>query len=396
MSADPSFGTPELLARRVQAAGGSPVSAGVERSTSWEFPSRAGLVAAADDQAPGHFYPRYGHQAGRLAEATLATLEGAEGSVLFASGMAALSSTFLCFLSHGDRLAISKKCYGGSVLIARDELPRFGIDVEFFDPFVAADVERVLATSPKLVHVETPVNPTGRVLDLAYLSARVHEAGALLSVDATFLPPPLQRTLAHGADLAIHSATKFLGGHSDVLAGAVSGSLALMHELERFRRKHGAVLGPDAAWLLRRSLETLELRVHAQCQSAATIAGWLANEGRKLGVDRVHYVGLPGHEDRELAERVLQAFGAVFSFEVAGGLDRAERVFDALRVFRRGVSLGGVESLVAMPVDGSHRMLTPDEFAQVGFAPCAIRLSVGLEPAETLRADLEQALRAAG
>ena len=388
-----SFGTPGLLARTDVSAHGEPVAPSFERATSWAFPSRDALQAAAGDACPGRFYPRYGHPAGLLCEAKIAALEGAEGSLLFASGMAAISGTMFAFVEPGDRIAISRKCYGGSVAVGEHDLPRFGLAVDWFDPFDLADVERACAAGPRLVHIESPVNPTGRVIDLAAITAVAHAAGAIVSCDATFVPPPLQRTLEHGVDLAIHSATKFLGGHTDILAGCVSGSVALVRRLECFRRRTGAVLAPESAWLLSRSLTTLELRARQHNDNALTVVQWLAGPGTELGVARVHHPGVEGHPDRALAERQMSVLGSVFAVEFAGGAEAATRFFDALGVFHRAISLGGSESVAALPIDGSHRMVPKDQFEQLGFAPHAIRLSVGLEPVAELIGDLEQALK---
>jgi cystathionine beta-lyase/cystathionine gamma-synthase len=392
-----SFGTPDLLDRVQPAQEGAPVAPGLDRTTSWEYPSRQALIAASDDAHPGRFYPRYGHPAGMLAEARIAHLEGAGGALVYGSGMAAISSVFLGVLGAGDRQALSRRCYGGTVTFARHDLPRWGVQVDFFDPFDAGELATALARGPRLVHVETPVNPTARALDLEPLCRAAHAKGALVSVDATFMPPPFQRTLSHGADYAIHSATKFLGGHTDILGGAVSGSVERISELERFRRRLGPTMAPDAAWLLARSLETVELRVRAQNAGAREVVHWLADRGKALGVARVHHPALPGHPDGVVAARQQgELLGSVFAFEVEGGMETATRVFDGLRRFRRGGSLGGVESLVSMPVDTSHKAYRDDDFARAGFSPSALRLSIGLEPASDLIADLEAALKGRG
>lgn len=390
--ARPTFGTPELLGEHDAEL--RPVSDGVSRTTTWEFPSRAAVAAAMEDAEPGRFYPRYGHPNSLLLEATVAQLEGASACVSFASGMAAISAIPLALLRSGDGFACARACYGGTNALL-GELLRFGIEVSRFDAFDPASLDRVLDSGVRLVHVESPVNPTARILDLRAIAERVHARGALLSCDATFLPPPMQRALSLGVDLVVHSATKFLGGHSDILAGVVSGSRALIAKLERWRRYGGAVLGPDDAWLLRRSLETLELRTRAQCASARELAFFLAEHP---GVARVHYPELPGHPDAAFLDQQSGVGGSTFTFEVVedgtpeGGERAATRVYDRLRVFRRAVSLGGVESLACLPADTSHHSNSADEMREMGFEPHAIRLSVGLEPVAALREDLAQAL----
>lgn len=231
--ARPTFGTPELLDDH--ASGVRPVVDGVARTTAWEFPSRAALAAATQDADPGRFYPRYGHPNSLLLEASIARLEGAEACVSFASGMAAISAIPLALLRAGDTFACARACYGGTHALT-PELARFGIRVVRFDSFDLASLDEALAQGPRLVHVESPVNPTARILDLAAIAERVHARSALLSCDATFVPPPLMRCLDSGVDLAVHSATKFLGGHSDILAGVVSGSRENIARLEHWRR----------------------------------------------------------------------------------------------------------------------------------------------------------------
>ncbi|MFQ5507186.1 MAG: trans-sulfuration enzyme family protein [Planctomycetota bacterium] len=385
------FGTPDHLDCLPEPDEGTPVVPDLTRSTVFEFGSRRQFLRGEEGEPAGHFYPRYGHVNGLHLEALTASLERAGGSVSFASGMAASSAVFLALLEQGDRLALSTRCYGGVLALASHELPRFGIGVLRFDPFDPGQVDEVLSASPKLVHVETPVNPTVRVIDLPPLAERVHGAGALLCVDATFLPPPFQRVLELGADLSIHSATKFLGGHTDVLAGVASGGVELMEKLEGHRRRTGAVLAADLAWLLIRSLKTLELRVRAQCETARQLAGWLEAEAPNVG--KVHYPGLASHPDHDVASRNQALFGSMLSFEVHGGHEAAWRVFDGFDLFRKAPSLGGVESLVCLPADSSHRMLTEEEQRAAGFGPGTIRLSVGLEPLEELREDLLAALR---
>ena len=384
------FGTPDLLDDAAFEERGTPVVPSIDRATCWEFPSRESIAAACEDASPGRFYPRYGHGAGLVCEAWVARLENAGGALLFGSGMAAISAVLMTRVDGGQRLGLSRKTYGGTVAVAEHELPRFGVEVVAFDPFDEASLATMLAREPAHVHVESPVNPTGRVLDLAAIAERVHAVGATLSCDATFMPPPFQRCCELGVDYSIHSATKFLGGHSDLLAGVVSGSVDAIARLERWRRRTGAVLPPDESWLLRRSLETLELRTRAACASATEIARFLEQHPK---VERVHAPCLETHPDHALAaERTGGIFGAVFSFEIAGGEEAATRCYDALRVFRRSVSLGGVESLASMPIDTSHHALSDADWQDVGFARHAMRLSVGLEPVDELRTDLEQAL----
>lgn len=363
------------------------------RATTFAFPSADALRAVGAGEHPGEFYPRYGHPAGRQFEARVAELEGADGAVAFASGHAALYAVFCGLLRPGDVLAVSQYVYGGVGAMLAEDIAPFGIEVRRFDPFDEASVERALAGGAALVHLETPTNPLLRVLDLGRIGARAREHGAVVSVDATLLPPPFQRPLARGADLVIHSATKILGGHSDAHAGVVSGRHALMAQLEAFRRRTGAVLGPDTAWLLLRSLSTLALRTRAAAANAERLARFL-DTMRLTGapVTRVHYPGLPDHPDHARASETLETFGFMLTFEVAGGLAGAVAVYDRLEVIARAGSLGGVETVASLPLHMSHAMVPPDERARAGVADGLIRLSVGIEPYEQIEADLARAL----
>ena len=386
---DHPYGTP----REAHAPEG-PLSPDLTRATTFAMAEASIVRDVGAGVRAGEFYPRYSHPLGRFFEGQVAALEGADGAVAFSSGMAAFHGVFCGLLGQGDVLVSSEQIYGGVHALLAHDLPRFGIEVVYVDPFDRASLRRTLADhagSRILVHVETPVNPTVRVLDIAGLSEITRGAGALLSVDGTFLPPPFQRPLGLGADLVVHSATKFLGGHSDALGGIVSSRHELLGPLERFRRRTGGVLAPDTAWLYCRSLQTLEVRVRAQAGTAARLANWL-DERRGGGgpIVDVHYPGLPNHPDHETAARQMDTFGAVLLFELSD-LECATRVYDRFRKIARAVSLGGVESVASIPLHTSHASNTPEQLARAGIRPGMIRISVGLEPYEELRADLEWA-----
>jgi cystathionine beta-lyase/cystathionine gamma-synthase len=377
----------------MQAPGiGRPLSPPLTRSSTFEYPDRASHNRAIEGS--DRFYARNGHEIGRIVEARMAQLEGAEGALLFASGIAAVTALLLGLSKNGSRLAVSRFSYGGTLVLCKDVLPGFGIHVDFFDPFDAKDLDRAFAANPDLIQVETPINPTLRLLDIQSLASRAHAKGALLSVDATFIPPPFQRCLEKGADLVVHSATKFFGGHSDVLAGVILGRDAELVRLEDWRRMTGPILGQDAAWLLNRSLETLELRFREQSARASDLARYLDVHRDRLGIETIHYPGLPSHPDHDLAMQSLHNFGSMLSIQLHGGLERAARVFDALCIFHRGPSLGGSESLVCLPAETSHAMLSETELSRIGFDPGLLRFSVGLEPLDVLTQDLEQAILA--
>ncbi len=372
-----------------------PLAPDLTRATTFAYPDAESLRAVGMGEKAGEFYPRYGHRNGRDFESRMAGLEGAEGAVSFASGLAAIHAVFCALLHSGDAIAVSNQVYGGVEAMLAHDLPRFGIEVRRFDPFVPGSLEKTLAPQVKLVHAETPTNPLCRVVDLQPIANLVHAQGALLSVDATFLPPPFQRPLERGADLVVHSATKILGGHSDAQAGVVSGRHELLERLEAFRRRTGGILSPDSAWLMARSLATLELRTAAAAENAAKLARFLENVRATSGkVLQVHYAGLPGHPDHEVAARTLANFGFMLSFEVPGALKGAVDVYDRLRVIARAVSLGGVETLASLPVHTSHAMMSGEELAHAGISQGLIRLSVGIEPNALLQGDLRSALGA--
>lgn len=386
----PQYGTPALLE-----SDEGPIAVPVVRSTTFAYPDAESLRDVMAGETAGEIYPRYGHVPGRAFEAQVAALEGADGAVSFASGMAALTALTLGLVDSGEAVAVSRQVYGGFDSLLAHDLPRLGIDVRRFSPFEEGELEDVLSDgNVRVVHVETPTNPLCRVVDLPAVAEVVHDAGALLTVDATFQPPPLQRVLDHGADLAMHSATKILGGHSDALAGVVSGRHELLEKLDGFRRRTGATLAPDTAWLLHRSLATLEVRARAAAETAAKLASFLDGVRENGGpVTQVNYPGLPDHPDHAVAARQMQTFGFMLSFEIDGGLDGAAAIYNRFHRIKRAVSLGGVETVASIPAHTSHVYLTPEERAAAGVADGLIRISVGLEPFDELKTDLAEALR---
>jgi methionine-gamma-lyase len=341
----------------------------------------------------GDFYQRMGHPNCRQFESLAAAREGADGAVAFASGMAAMSGAILALVRAGDRILVPHEVYGGTAAFVTQDLPRFGVTVERFYALDANDLRQRLATPAKLVVLETPINPTLRLVDLAACASLCRAHGALSLADGTFAPPPIQRPLALGVDLVVHSATKFYGGHSDVLAGVVCGRHEHMRLVEQFRRRTGGILAPDPAWLLCRSWPTLDLRIEAQQASAAELAERLQALVRAGLLADAIYPGLASHPDRELAQRQMQGGGTMVSFVVPGGLDRSRRVFDAFELIARGPSLGSVESLASLPAYTTHAPLTAEERKQAGIPDGLLRISVGLEGADALARDIEQAVR---
>lgn len=370
-----------------------PLSPPLVRATSHAAPDAETVRALGLRERHGDFYPRYGHQNARDFESAVATVEGADGAVSFASGMAAMHAVILALCSAGDRVLIAEQVYGGTSTMAVRDLPRFGIDVRTIDALDPAALERALSDGARLCVVETPVNGSLRVVDIAAVAAVCRAAGTRVVVDGTFAPPPIQHALAHGADLVVHSATKFLGGHADVLAGVVAGGHELLGQIEAFRARTGAVLAPDPAWLLCRSMATLELRVRAQQDAARDIAAALRERAAAGGpILAVCHPGAADHPDAALVARQMQGGAAIFNVEVAGGLEAAMRAFDRLRVVGRGPSLGGVESLASLPAHTTHASLSREERLRRGIPDGTIRISVGLEGVAAIRDDLLAAI----
>lgn len=384
---EPLYGTPEPHRPPL-----GPLAPPLVRSSTAGQPDAATLRARGAGEVAGEFYQRLGHANCRQFEGLVAGLEGADGAVSFASGMAAMSATLAAHLSAGDRVLVAEEVYGGTSGFARHDLARFGVTVDRFSALDPDTLRAALARPARLCVFESPINPTLRVADIDAIVAIARAAGVRTVFDGTFAPPPIQRVLDRGVDLVVHSATKFFGGHSDVLAGVVAGPHDLLGPIEAFRRRTGGILAPDPAWLLLRSWPTLGLRLAAQQAAALAVAEGLLPEVAKGRVVAVSYPGLNDHPDRALVRRQMQGGGAVLAVELPGGLDGVLRVFDRLRVIARAASLGGVESLATVPAFTTHAALSAAERRAAGIPDGLMRISVGLEGADVLLADLRQAL----
>lgn len=359
-------------------------------SSTFRFGTVRELAAANDGlERADEFYGRYGNPTVRAAERKVAELERTESALLFASGMAAISAVVLAVCRPGARLVSNAQVYGGARALFREFLETWGVDVALVPLGDYSALERACSRGAALVYVETPANPLCRLVDLARVREIASRAGALLACDATFASPVNQCTSQFGVDFTIQSATKFLGGHSDLLAGTVAGTARALEPVELLRRRLGAIVDPELASRLERSLKTLELRVVRQSESALALARFLE---RHPAVERVHYPGLPDHPDHALARRQMRAFGGMLSFDVRGGEAAAVRVAESVRRIALAPSLGGIESLLSPPVHTSHAGLTDAQLAEVGISRATLRLSVGLEPPAELMADLDQAL----
>ena len=333
-------------------------------------------------------YTRFGRNPNHLAVAEkMRALEGAEASLVLASGNAAAALTLLTLAGAGDHVVAARQLYGGTLRLLSRELPRLGIEVTLIDD--PADWAAALRPNTRLLWLELPVNPTLRVPDVRPVARLAGERGVPLVVDATFATPVNFQPLRHGATLALHSGTKYLGGHSDVMAGVVSGPAALVEAIRQSLISFGPVLDPHGAWLLERGIKTLAVRMARHNENGMRIAAWVE---RHPVVARVLYPGLPSHPDHEIARQLLEGFGGMVSLVVHGGDEAALRFVNRLRLLRVAPSLGGVESLVSMPRYTSHVALPRAERHALGIADGFVRLSLGVEDAADIIADLEQAL----
>ncbi|HVO48517.1 MAG TPA: cystathionine gamma-synthase family protein [Steroidobacteraceae bacterium] len=338
---------------------------------------------------PGHIYSRNTNPTVRAFEEKIRDLEGAAAATSFSSGMAAISATLFTFLRPGDRVVSIRDSYGGTNKLFTQFLPAFGIRVQLCDTSDFAQIEREVASGCRLLYLESPTNPTVKVVDITRLARAAHAVGALVAVDNTFATPINQNPLALGADLVLHSATKYLGGHADALGGAACGSESLIQSLYHFREINGAALAPADAYNLLRGMKTLALRVERQNQSAMQIARWLQSHP---AVEQVNYPGLESHAHHEVARLQMRGFGGMLSFSVRGGLEAIKQVLPRLQHAHRAANLGCVETVVGPPRVTSHVECTAQERAAAGIPEGLIRYSTGIEDVADLTADLQQAL----
>jgi len=345
--------------------------------------------AVALGREPGHIYSRNTNPTVRVFEEKVRILEGAEAATAFASGMAAISNTLFTCVKPGDRIVSIKDSYGGTSKIFLEFLPRWQVEVALCETTDHRQIETEITRGCTLLYLESPTNPTVKIIDIERLAAVAHDAGAIVVVDNTFATPINQQPLALGADLVVHSASKFLGGHADALGGVVCGSTDLIRKIYHFREINGAALSPGDAYRLLRGMKTLGLRVERQNTSALRIAEFLSEHP---AVEKVFYPGLPAHEHHDVACRQMSGFGGMLSFMVAGGLEAVKRVLPRLRYAHRAANLGPVETVVGPPATTSHVECTAEERARMGIPEGLIRYSTGIEDPVDLIRDLEQAL----
>lgn len=361
----------------------------VALSVSFGYKTVDEWLEVATGRSPGHIYGRNTNPTVAAFEEKVRALEGAEAATSFASGMAAISNVLFALLSPGDRLVSIQDTYGGTNKLFVEFLPRFQIQVALCETSDHNAIETAIERGCKLLYLETPTNPTIKILDIQRLAVAARRCGALVVVDNTFATPINQLPLQLGADLVIHSATKFLGGHADALGGVVCGRKDLVKTVYHFREINGACLEPMSAYLLLRGMKTLHLRVRQQNETALRVATFLQSHP---GVAEVFYPGLPGHENHEIARRQMSGFGGVLSFALRGNFETVKSFLPLLQYVNLAANLGSVETVAGPPATTSHVESTPEERNRSGIPEALIRYSVGIEDPQDLIADLSQAL----
>jgi len=369
--------------------GHQPITTEIAQTSVFVLPSLEDLRLAAEGKASPYMYTRYANPTTAAAEAKIAALEGAEACLVTASGQAATMSAVLSVCGAGDEVVSMLDVYGGTIKLLDDEFRRFGLKIHYVPYRDLERIERYFTRKTKLLFLETPTNPTLRCVDLERLCGLARKRGITSLVDNTFATPILQKPLSLGADLVMHSATKYLGGHSDVTAGALAGAKQRIDPARRAMKNSGGCLDPLASYLLIRGLKTLEVRVERACRNAAGIVQALLGHRK---IERVLYPGLPQNEGHDFARSQMRDFGMMVSFDIRGGMRAADKFIRALKIWYLATSLGGVESTVSYPALSSHVGLSAERLKLMDVSPATVRLSVGIENSADLVADITQAL----
>jgi cystathionine beta-lyase/cystathionine gamma-synthase len=377
------------IGERTDAGATKPLTVPIYETSTFIFDSVADVEAYQEGRLNGYLYSRYENPTIVAVEQKVAAVDGAEMSLVFSSGMAAISTALLGLLKSGDEVLCSAAIYGGTFHILEDLLPRFGITHRFITLDDLAAPARVFGPATRALWFESPINPTLRCVDVRVVAEACRAAGVISVIDNTFASPINQPVLAMGVDVSMQSCTKYLNGHSDVTGGVLSGAKSLLAPIAKMRRLLGGVMDPLPAFALGRGMKTMPLRVAQHNASALAVAQSL--EGHPA-VARVYHPGLPSHPDHVIAKQQMTGFGGMVTIDVKGGKDAAYRVFDRLKVIKRAASLGGVESICSLPILTSQYGLTDEELAKAGVSAGMIRLSIGLEDPADLIDDLRQAL----
>jgi cystathionine gamma-lyase len=343
---------------------------------------------ASPGQHKGYEYSRTGNPTRTALETCLAALEGGERGLAFASGSAA-STAVLAQLKPGDEVAAAADLYGGTYRLLERVFKPWGLVARYTDDPRPDGFRKIITNKTKMVWIETPTNPLLQIVDIATIADLAHQAGAILAVDNTFASPYLQQPIKLGADLVVHSTTKYLGGHSDVVGGAVIGRKDLLAPIAFYQNAAGGVPGPFDSWLVLRGIKTLAVRMERHCANARALAGWLA---KQPAISRVYFPGLPSHPGHELAKKQMRDFGGMISISIKGGKESALKFMPRTKLFSLAESLGGVESLVCHPATMTHASIPADIRLARGIDDGLVRLSVGIEDVADLQADLQQAL----
>lgn len=360
-------------------------------TSSFVYGSAAQAAARFGGDEPGNIYSRFTNPTVQAFEARIAAMEGGERAVATASGMAAILSTCMALLKSGDHVVCSRGVFGTTNVLFQKYMARFGVETTFASLTDMAEWQAAVRPETRMLFLETPSNPLGEVADLSALSELARQSDALLVVDNCFCTPILQRPLDFGADIVIHSATKYLDGQGRCVGGVVVGPNALMEEVYGFLRSAGPTMSPFNAWVFLKGLETLPIRMRAHCENALELAKWLEQQPM---VEEVFYSGLPGHPQHELASKQQKGFGGVLSFRVRGGREQAWQFIDATRMISITANLGDVKTTITHPATTTHGRLSDEDKARAGITENLVRLSVGIEAIDDLKCDLERGLNA--
>lgn len=359
-------------------------------TSSYVFDNAHQAWACFAGEEPGNIYSRFTNPTVRTFEERLAALEGGERCIGTSSGMAAIMTLCMGLLQAGDHVVCSRSVFGHTILLLKNYLAKFGVETSFVDLTDLDTWEAAIRPNTRFLFLETPSNPLTEIADIELLAGLAHAKGCLLVVDNVFCTPVLQKPLALGADLVVHSATKYLDGQGRCVGGAIVGSAQLLDkEIYPFLRTGGASLSPFNAWVFLTGLETLELRMRAHCDNALKLASWLEGHPK---IERVYYPGLPSHPQHELARRQQEGAGGIVSFVVRGGREAAWRLIDSTRLLSITANLGDVKTTITHPATTTHGRLSPEERARAGISEGLVRISVGLETIEDIIADLERGL----
>jgi len=383
------FATELIHAGESGVGAAAPLTTPIYETSTFVFDDAAEVLAYNQGRSDKYLYSRYSNPTVVSVERKLATLDRADSALLFSSGMGATTTILMAHVKAGDEVVCGSAIYGGTLHLLNDFLVRFGVQPRFVSLEALAEPERLLTERTRVVWFETPINPTLRCIDIRRIAAACKGRGVLSIIDNTFASPINQQPLALGIDLAMQSATKYLNGHSDVTGGVVAGPKALLEPIEKARRLLGTVMDPYPAYALGRGLKTLPLRIARHNANAQAVAEFLAKHAR---VTQVYYPGLPSHPDHAIAKCQMSGFGGMVCFDLEGKYERAARLYDKLQIVKRAASLGGVESLISMPVLTSQWGHTDEQLREAGVTKGMLRLSVGLEDPADLIADLDQAL----